>query len=137
MFHYQKTKAESDEWIEFGSPRIAPLYSRTSKPSKADENGKTGGKPKPDGTLQTRESPAESNDDVEAKLEAKKVAEEAKMKAKKAASEAKMQAKQAAAEAKKEAKEVKLQAKQAAKEAKLQAKISVYRSDVDKEQYRS
>jgi hypothetical protein len=36
MFHFHKTKAESDEWIEFGSPRIAPLYTQVTKGNKKD-----------------------------------------------------------------------------------------------------
>lgn len=31
MFHYRKTSSDRDEWIEFGSPRIAPLHSRVPK----------------------------------------------------------------------------------------------------------
>lgn len=34
MFHFQHTTSNADEWIEFGSPRIAPLYSQVSKPKK-------------------------------------------------------------------------------------------------------
>lgn len=31
MFHLAKTSSDQDEWIEFGSPRIAPLYSQVLK----------------------------------------------------------------------------------------------------------
>jgi len=33
-FHYNKTPSESDEWIPFGSKRIAPLHSKTTPISK-------------------------------------------------------------------------------------------------------
>lgn len=28
MFHYAKTSSDRDEWVEFGSPRIAPLFTK-------------------------------------------------------------------------------------------------------------
>lgn len=31
LFHFAKTSSERDEWVEFGSPRIAPLYSKVPK----------------------------------------------------------------------------------------------------------
>ena len=31
MFHFQRTSDENDEWVEFGSPRIAALYSKVPK----------------------------------------------------------------------------------------------------------
>ena len=31
MFHYAKTSSDRDEWVEFGSSRIAPLYSKVPK----------------------------------------------------------------------------------------------------------
>lgn len=34
MFHYLKTSSDCDEWVEFGSDRVQPLYSKTPKPSK-------------------------------------------------------------------------------------------------------
>jgi mbt repeat len=33
MFHFAKTSSDRDEWIEFGSPRIAPVYSKVPKKS--------------------------------------------------------------------------------------------------------
>jgi mbt repeat len=30
MFHFAKTSSDRDEWVEFGSPRIAPLYSKVA-----------------------------------------------------------------------------------------------------------
>ena len=31
MFHYAKTSSDRDEWVEFGSSRIAPLYSKVPR----------------------------------------------------------------------------------------------------------
>lgn len=31
-FHFHKTRADADEWVELGSGRIAPLFSRVQKP---------------------------------------------------------------------------------------------------------
>jgi hypothetical protein len=31
MFHYSKTSSDRDEWVEFGSSRIAPLYTKVKK----------------------------------------------------------------------------------------------------------
>jgi hypothetical protein len=31
MFHYAKTSSDRDEWVEFGSSRIAPLYTKVRK----------------------------------------------------------------------------------------------------------
>jgi hypothetical protein len=31
MFHFAKTSSDRDEWVEFGSSRIAPLYSIVSR----------------------------------------------------------------------------------------------------------
>jgi hypothetical protein len=31
MFHFAKTSSDRDEWIEFKSPRIAPLYTKVPK----------------------------------------------------------------------------------------------------------
>lgn len=31
MFHYAKTSSDRDEWVEFGSSRIAPLYTKVPK----------------------------------------------------------------------------------------------------------
>lgn len=31
MFHFAKTSSDRDEWIELGSPRIAPRYSKVPK----------------------------------------------------------------------------------------------------------
>ena len=41
LFHFAKTSAERDEWVEFGSPRIAPLYSKVPR-KKSKPNSKTG-----------------------------------------------------------------------------------------------
>ena len=34
MFHFQRTSDECDEWVEFGSPRIAALFSKVPKAKK-------------------------------------------------------------------------------------------------------
>jgi hypothetical protein len=34
MFHFAKTRVSKCEWIEFGSPRIFPLYSKLAPPNK-------------------------------------------------------------------------------------------------------
>ena len=31
MFHFAKTSSDRDEWVEFGSPRIAPLHTKVAK----------------------------------------------------------------------------------------------------------
>lgn len=31
LFHFTKTSSARDEWVEFGSPRIAPLYSKVPR----------------------------------------------------------------------------------------------------------
>lgn len=41
MFHFAKLSSDRDEWVEFGSPRIAPLYSKVQK-KRDKEHGKAG-----------------------------------------------------------------------------------------------
>jgi len=60
LFHFTKTSSERDEWVEFGSPRIAPLYSKV--PRKISKSkGKTESIPGADakgsaaGTMASRE----------------------------------------------------------------------------------
>jgi hypothetical protein len=36
LFHFAKTSSDRDEWVEFESPRIAPLYSKVPKRRKGD-----------------------------------------------------------------------------------------------------
>jgi hypothetical protein len=54
-FHFRRTSSEADEWIEFGSDRIAVLHSMTADPKRKREQGKifVDSKPKNDGETAT------------------------------------------------------------------------------------
>jgi hypothetical protein len=44
MFHYAKTSSDRDEWVEFGSSRIAPLFTKLPKKLEISKMVLTAGK---------------------------------------------------------------------------------------------
>ena len=59
-FHYQKTSSDTDEWVEFGSDRIAILHSMTGDPTR-NKDKKPASKDKSRSTNMDRETPTEQN----------------------------------------------------------------------------
>lgn len=70
-FHFDKTRPDSDQWVEFGSPRIASLYSKTKKPVRQKKaSSKDTDKKNDEKTKGTKEKKAEAK--KEKKTAAKK-----------------------------------------------------------------